>query len=59
MVVVVVVIVISICGHKHLIFFSSLINSALYITFLQVKDSPCLAGTPSSDEVEKKNHKHN
>ena len=33
-------------------------NSTLYITFSQVKDSPCLTGTPSSDEVEKKNHKH-
>ena len=46
------------CGHKRLIAVSSLINHALYITFLQVKDSPCLAGTPSSDEVEKKTHKH-
>lgn len=38
-------------------FVSSLMNSTLYITFSQVKDSPCLAGTPSSDDVEKKNHK--
>ena len=39
-------------SHKNVVFADSLL-----VAFLQVKDSPCLAGTPASDAAEKENEK--